>query len=69
MCTHMFGSSGVLFMGTQSYFLSEICATANQLHSYCLPVVILKGSKLHKFSMYSPGSAQKFWGHLYATSP
>jgi len=68
-CIHMFGSSGVLFMSTQSYFLSEICVIANQLHRYCLPIVILSISKLHRFSVYSPRSTQMFWGHLYAISP
>lgn len=40
-CAYMFGSSRTLFMSIQSYFLSEICVPTNQLHSYCLPTVIL----------------------------
>lgn len=40
-CAYMFGSSRMLFMNTQSYFLSEICVTANQLYSYCLLTMIL----------------------------
>lgn len=72
-CVYTFDSSGMLFMSTQSYFLSGICVTVNQLHSYCPPIVILTASKLHKYSMYSLGSAQKFVQksllYLYAISP
>lgn len=67
-CAHSFGFSEVLLISTQSYFLSEICVTANQQHSHCLPIVILTASNLHKFCMHSPGSAQKCWGHLHAIS-
>lgn len=37
MCIHVWLQ---LFMSIQSYFLSEICVTANQLHGYCLPTKI-----------------------------
>lgn len=48
-CAHSLGFSEVLLIRTQSYFLSDICVTANQQHSYCLPIMILTASNYTNF--------------------